>query len=64
MRVLIIDESKDYQCRSQCMDLSQISVSMLDGHLFNIVAVLAEKIGKNKKKVLGSIQASIESVLG
>ena len=37
---------------------------MLDGHLFNIVAVLAEKIGKNKKKVLGSIQASIESVLG
>lgn len=55
MRVLIIDESKDYQCRSQCMDLSQISVSMLDGHLFNIVAVLAEKIEKNKKKVLGSI---------
>ncbi|KAG8215126.1 hypothetical protein J3R82DRAFT_8588 [Butyriboletus roseoflavus] len=61
IKVMIIDESELRTCHSHFSDVKRgaIAVSMLDGHLFNTLAALADRLRKKTNKPFGDIQVCI-----
>ena len=57
VKVMIIDEGESYKCaRSPSAKTRGTAVSMLDGHLFNTLAALADRLRKKTDKPFGGIQ--------
>lgn len=61
VKVLIVDEGELHTCQSRFSDVERcgIAVSMLDGHLFNTLATLADRLRKKTNRPFGGIQVRI-----